>query len=297
VNFARKMRAPPTPHSTMQIASRTSCIAVLPLPSRPLACTRRIRAAPATSPSTRRPFWGRGRQQVRATTVNTAEPSEPSSVPEPPTEEPEQHYLPQDAIKYSGLSTIIAQALDPHVRVSSSASPGDGISPTSDAFWGAMGVMVSFLLIGWLDNTFCFRGAPFMLGSFGTLSVLLFAAPSSEVLHPWNIVIGHLAGAVFAISCFHIGAFFMWKVWVTQAMAMGLLIGFMMLAGCVHPPGGAAVMGFCSTTAFQALDWRYLFYPGLTGAALLVSVAMVTNYCKRNFRFGMPTAKPVVKTA
>ena len=56
----------------------------------------------------------------------------------------------------------------------------------------------------------------------------------------------------------------------------------MLWTGAVHPPGGALVLIFADSHRMQALGARYVLYPGLAGAMLLMVAAALTDELVRD---------------
>ncbi len=80
------------------------------------------------------------------------------------------------------------------------------------------------------------HGLGLLLGSFGTLSVLLFARPEAEAIKFWNLIAGHILSVAVVMTVL----FFMGPSILSRAVAMGLAICAMLWTDSVHPPGGEA---------------------------------------------------------
>lgn len=125
------------------------------------------------------------------------------------------------------------------------------------------------------------HGLPFLLGSFGTLGILLFAAPDAPVVKRWNVVVGHCLAAFIAVAVASVGGYSV----ASRAVAYGIAITGMLLTGAVHPPGGALVVIFMENARCQALGWMYVVYPGLAGALLLYACSRLCVYLRNNVVF------------
>mmetsp|Transcript_41585 Transcript_41585/g.50445 ORF Transcript_41585/g.50445 Transcript_41585/m.50445 type:complete len:280 (-) Transcript_41585:1072-1911(-) len=189
-----------------------------------------------------------------------------------------------DVTSTTPINELVGQAVDPYTRVAHGSPAG----PISDAFWGGLGTFVSFCILGVIDVWIAPTGLPFMIGSFGTISILLFGAPTSIVLNKWNIVVGHLLAAIIILLFMK---FFVGPVWLMRALAMGAIVTGMMITGSVHPPGGALILACCDSAKIQALGWWYLLYPGLAGVVVLLVLAHITDLLKAKFVFGAETSK------
>jgi CBS-domain-containing membrane protein len=78
------------------------------------------------------------------------------------------------------------------------------------------------------------QGLPLLLGSFGTLTVLLFGKPDADSVRPWPLIAGQLGSMVIALLV--LGVF--GAGLLQRAVAMGAAVAYMMWADCIHPPGG-----------------------------------------------------------
>ncbi len=68
----------------------------------------------------------------------------------------------------------------------------------------------------------------------GASAVLLFAAPHVPFSQPWNVFGGHIISAIVGVACWQ------WipDYTVAASASVGLAIGAMYFARCIHPPGG-----------------------------------------------------------
>ncbi|HZV97568.1 MAG TPA: HPP family protein [Methylophilaceae bacterium] len=119
--------------------------------------------------------------------------------------------------------------------------------------------------------------APLVLGSFGASCVLVFGFPDSPFSQPRNVIAGHvlssLSGLVFMTLC--------GPHWWSVALAVGTAIAAMMFTRTVHPPAGSNPV----IIYLMQPGWSFLLNPTLTGAALLVLVALAYNNLTRKERY------------
>jgi CBS-domain-containing membrane protein len=119
---------------------------------------------------------------------------------------------------------------------------------------------------------------PLILGSFGASCVLVFGFPDLPFSQPRNVVAGHFLSSLIGLSFLAL----LGPQWWSLALAVGTAIAAMMLTRTVHPPAGSnPVIVFLAQPA-----WGFLWFPTLTGALLLVLVALLYNNLAR------PTAYP-----
>jgi CBS-domain-containing membrane protein len=116
-----------------------------------------------------------------------------------------------------------------------------------------------------------------LLGTFAASSLLVFAYPDSPFSQPRNVVLGHLLGASVGLLFLH----FCQVSWWCDALAVGTAIGLMKLTRTVHPPA-------CSNPLIIfALKptWGFLLFPTLSGAGLIVLVALIYHNLRREARW------------
>lgn len=120
-------------------------------------------------------------------------------------------------------------------------------------------------------------GLELLIGSFAATAVLVYAAPSSPLAQPRNVICGHTLGAVFGVAARIIiadsgrtGA-----VPAAVALAVALSVWVMSFSGVTHPPAGAtALIAVVGGTGVEGLGW--LFVPNvILGAVILVAIAIV----------------------
>jgi CBS-domain-containing membrane protein len=119
------------------------------------------------------------------------------------------------------------------------------------------------------------QAALVIVPSLGASAVLIFAAPHSPFAQPWAVLGGHLFSAVVGVAC--------WKLvpnaTLAAGLAVGLAIGVMHLARCLHPPGGAtALAAVIGGGAVHDLGFGYALNPIAINAAVILFVGVVFNY-------------------
>ena len=156
-------------------------------------------------------------------------------------------------------------------------------------FLSCLGIFVAFLSLSSVANymmqyssltsSFHKFGAPFMLGSFGTLSILVFGHAGSANLRIWNVVIGHIIGA----TCGFISVKLLGYSSLATALAMTSTLAAMLWTGAIHPPGGAIALLMVVDARLQIFQHWYILYPALFGAVILYLVGFLTNRLKKHF--------------
>ncbi|MEH6648854.1 MAG: HPP family protein [Motiliproteus sp.] len=131
----------------------------------------------------------------------------------------------------------------------------------------------AFILIAMLAGLAENLDVTLVLGSFGASCVLVFGFPDAPFSQPRNVVAGHfLSSLVGLIVLTYVG-----PTWWGMALAVSLAIALMMATRTVHPPAGSnPVIVFLSQPA-----WDFLLLPTLSGALLVVAIALIYNNLSR----------------
>lgn len=116
-----------------------------------------------------------------------------------------------------------------------------------------------------------------VLGSFGASCVLVFGYPDVPFSQPRNVIIGHVLSTVIGLAFVH----FCGPHWWSVALAVGSAIAAMMITRTVHPPAGSnPVIVF-----LMQPGWEFALFPTLSGAVILVLVALFYHNLTRESRW------------
>jgi len=115
--------------------------------------------------------------------------------------------------------------------------------------------------------------------SFGALATLLYAAPSSRLSRPRNVICGNLVGAamgmLISLAVNDDNVTNTWfTVWLPGA-AVALTVAVNALFDVTHPPSGAVAL-FAALPTFNKSK-TYILAPILLGDAVLLLLAMLLN--------------------
>ena len=143
-----------------------------------------------------------------------------------------------------------------------------------------LGALLGILAVYW-GTRWCFpqgfmhtAGTLVMVTSMGATAVLLFAVPQGALSQPWAVLGGHLLSAFVGVSCQQL---FPDQTW-TPALAVGLAVGAMHYARCIHPPGGAtALAAVIGGAEIYRLEYLYLLMPILVNVLSILAMALVFN--------------------
>lgn len=112
-----------------------------------------------------------------------------------------------------------------------------------------------------------------ILGSFGASCALVFGFSDLPFSQPRNVVAGHFLSSLIGLMFLTLFG----PQWWALALAVGTAIAAMMLTRTVHPPAGSnPVIVFLAQPG-----WTFLWFPTLSGALLLVAVALLYNNLSR----------------
>jgi len=120
-----------------------------------------------------------------------------------------------------------------------------------------------------------------LVGSFGAVAALLFAAPQSPVSQPRNIILGHMLCCVIAIFVDYFTSTEYLPIlpqWFANALAPALGIAAMSYTGWTHPPAAACATVYISGgAAVKNLHWLFLLFPVMYDCVVMIVLAVFVN--------------------
>ena len=149
------------------------------------------------------------------------------------------------------------------------------IVPFVEVLWSFLGSVIGIGLCAFI-NSYYLSGTDLTLviGSFGASAVLLYAAISSPLAQPRNLIGGHVISALIGVACYKL----LGDPWYSAALAVSLAISVMLITGTLHPPGGAtALIAVIGSQKIHNLGYLYAFIPAGLGAVILLVVALIIN--------------------
>lgn len=148
-----------------------------------------------------------------------------------------------------------------------------GALPPKPTFIQLMkGLVGGFLGIWVLSLLGLSTGVPWLMAPFGATCVLLFAAPTSPLAQPRNVILGHLITSTVGLIALHA----LGDSIIVMSLAVGVSIMLMQYFRAVHPPAGAnPVVIILAGQSLVGFD--YLITPVLLGSTMLVLIASVIN--------------------
>jgi len=148
-------------------------------------------------------------------------------------------------------------------------------------FWAFLGSFIGIGIIAYLQSRqLPGSDAVFLIGSFGASSVLVYGVIQSPLAQPRNLIGGHLVSAIIGVSVLKI---FPDVLWITAPLAVSLSIVMMQITKTLHPPGGAtALIAVTGSPAIKNMGYWYVISPVLSGALILLIVALIFNNMTSN---------------
>ncbi len=156
---------------------------------------------------------------------------------------------------------------------------GAGAPLPSRSSWGAILTtsLIAGVIVAGLAYATSHLSYVLLLGTFAASSLLTFAYPDSPFSQPRNTVLGHLIGTGAGLLCLHgLG-----PEWWSAGLAVGLTIAVMKATRTVHPPASSNPL---IVFAFKP-TWSFLLFPTLTGAVLIVIIALFVHNLRRPTRW------------
>lgn len=151
-------------------------------------------------------------------------------------------------------------------------------------FWAFTGSFVGLGIISYLQyGLYSVQDYVFLIGSFGASCVLVYGVIQSPLAQPRNLVGGHLISAIIGVT---IQKLIPDVIWVAAPLAVSLSIVFMQITKTLHPPGGAtALIAVTGSADIKALGYWYVISPVLSGALILLAVALLFNNMTSNRQY------------
>ena len=154
--------------------------------------------------------------------------------------------------------------------------------PFKKIVWSWIGSFLGIFLISYLSKILKFEDTAFLflIGSFGASAVLIYGAPMAEFSQPRNLIGGHVFSAIAGVTVFSVVGN---DIVMAPALAVSLAIVVMHFTRTLHPPGGAtALIAVIGGERVHALSYVYVLSPVLTGAVLMLIVALCVNNLSAN---------------
>ena len=152
---------------------------------------------------------------------------------------------------------------------------GQGLARPPRQAWpaigrAALGGGLALAVLAWLTQA---TGSPWMLGSLGASSLMLFAFPDLPFSQPRHVLAGHVLSSAAGLLCLHL----LGPAWWSLGLAMALAFVAMLALRVPHPPAASnPVIVFLGQAG-----WSFLIMPTLVGAVALLLMAWLYNNLTR----------------
>ncbi|MBD3608950.1 MAG: HPP family protein, partial [Gammaproteobacteria bacterium] len=104
--------------------------------------------------------------------------------------------------------------------------------------------------------------------------------PDSPYAQPRNVLGGQIIAAVIGVTIHNI---IPGTTWLAAALAVSTTVSVMHYFRMVHPPGGAtALIAVIGGSKVHGLGYTFVFTPILTGAILMIAMALALNNMRPN---------------
>jgi CBS-domain-containing membrane protein len=152
-----------------------------------------------------------------------------------------------------------------------------------DIFFAWLGTALGIGATAYLSNRFFEpRDSILLIGSFGASAVLIYAAVTSPLAQPRNLLGGHIISAAIGVAMFQL----LGDGYLAAGLGVSLSITAMMLTDTLHPPGGAtSLIAIIGGYAIKELGFLYVVVPVGLGAVLLLVIALLVNNIPRERRY------------
>ncbi len=183
---------------------------------------------------------------------------------------------------------MIRKIIKRSIRVSRYIIYRETLVDFKEHFWSFCGAFTGIGLIALFQSKILTDyESIFLIGSFGASSVLVYGSIQSPLAQPRNLIGGHVVSSLIGVTVYK---FMPDILWLSAPLAVALSIVAMQITKTVHPPGGAsALIAVIGTPKVKALGYWFVVSPVLTGALILLVVALIFNNLTPNRRY--PTNK------
>ena len=143
--------------------------------------------------------------------------------------------------------------------------------------WSSLGAFCGILLVGSFNKLLMLPVTEniFLIGSFGASAVLIYGTPHVPYAQPRNLLGGHVISALTAVT---ITQYIHLPLELQAALVVSSVLLLMHLTRTLHPPGGAtALIVVIGGEQVHDMGYEFVFAPVLSGALILLLVAIVLN--------------------
>lgn len=144
---------------------------------------------------------------------------------------------------------------------------------------------IGIAVLGLIDQSIDIEGcrSQFIVASFGSTAVLIYAAPKAPFSKPKNVFFSHIFAALFSITValvFDMAGALQDLNWICCGICVAGSILIMIMTDTVHPPAGATAL----TCAISMItDYQFIIFPLVIGLLIMMAIAYGANKCKSRY--------------
>ena len=144
---------------------------------------------------------------------------------------------------------------------------------------------IGIAVLGLIDQSVNIDGcrSQFIVASFGSTAVLIYAAPKAPFSKPKNVFFSHIFSAIFSVTVavlFDMAGVLQDLNWICCGVCVTGSILIMMATGTIHPPAGATAL----TCAISMItDYQFIVFPLVLGLLAMMAVAYGANWCRDRY--------------
>ncbi|CAF0729177.1 unnamed protein product [Adineta steineri] len=148
----------------------------------------------------------------------------------------------------------------------------------SDCIIAFVGTFISISILAFIHYRLLDKhDLVFFIASFGASAMILYAAPSTPVAQPRNIVGGQVIGA-FVGCTIRLILGTNGETFLALALAVALSLFLMQITGTMHAPAGAtALIAIMPIKPFPWGGFQFILMPVLSGSFILLFIAVIVN--------------------
>lgn len=157
--------------------------------------------------------------------------------------------------------------------------------PTSFIVITAVFSFVGIAVLGLIDQCINIDGirSQFIIASFGSTAVLIYAVPKARFSRPKNVFFSHIFSGLFSITLvilFDTAGILVDLNWICCGLCVAGSILIMVLTDTVHPPAGATAL----TCAISMItDYWLIVFPLVIGLLIMMAIAYGANWCRDKY--------------
>lgn len=141
--------------------------------------------------------------------------------------------------------------------------------------WASLGGLFGIGSISYISQA---THTPFLIAPFGATCYLLFSVSDSPFSQPRSVLGGYLLTSLLGFMFIHLFGMNWWVMTLSTVFSISL----MQLMHMMHPPAAGIPLLLMLS---KQTDWSYILSPILTGAAIMIGIALLFNNLKKEGQY------------